>query len=117
MTDTKGNSVVQRLMEPIVMEEHTRGSINVRMRVLRLAMLREHTRGDLRVLLDKLEDRVSQHIRPGVSKVHEGFKARVRLAPHAVAIGGNHTAGLERVPQVSADVLVSELGANFVLHG
>lgn len=87
------------------------------MRVLHLAMLHEHTRGNLRVLLDKLEDQVSQHIRPGVSKIHEGFKVRVRLVQHAVAISRKHTAGIERVPQVSADVLVSELGANLVLHG
>lgn len=87
------------------------------MRVLHLAMLHEHTRGNLRVLLDKLEDQVSQHIRPGVSKVREGFKVRVRLAQHAVAISRNQTAGIERVPQVNADVLVSELGANIVLHG
>ncbi len=80
-------------------------------------MLSENARGDLGVLLDQLEDWVGENILAGVRKVHQRLEARVRLAEHAVAVTGNNTSRLEGVPEVSADVLVGELGSDLVLHG
>lgn len=80
-------------------------------------MFSENARGDLGVLLDELEDWVSENILAGVRKVHQRLEARVRLAEHAVAVTRDDTSRLEGVPEVSADVLVGELGSDLVLHG
>lgn len=80
-------------------------------------MFGQHSRRNLRVLLDELEHRVGQDVRPGRGKVHERLEARVGLAQDAVAVPGHHTTRLERIPKVVAHVIVSKLGADLVLHG
>jgi hypothetical protein len=79
-------------------------------------VLGKNTRSNLRVLLNELEDRVGEDIGAGSSKVHQGLEARIGLAEDTVTVAGDDTAGLESVPEVSADVLVRELGSDLVLH-
>lgn len=81
-----------------------------------LSMLSEHSRGNLRVLLDELKDRVGEDILPRGGKVHEGLEPGIRLAENTVTVSRNNTSRLERVPEVRADVFVSEVGADLLLH-
>ena len=79
-------------------------------------MLSQNTRSNLRVLLDELENGVGEDIRTGSGKVHQGLEAGIGLAQDTVTVARNDAARLESVPEVSANILVRELGANLVLH-
>jgi hypothetical protein len=79
-------------------------------------VLGQNTGSDLRVLLDQLEYRVGEDIRTGRGKVHQGLEARIGLAQNTVAVAGNNTTRLKGIPKVGAYILVSELGADLVLH-
>lgn len=114
--DTKGGSVVQGLVEAVVVEQDTRAAVNVRVRVLGLAVLLEHLGGDAAVLLDQLENGVLGNLGASGGIVHQSLEARVGLAEHSVAIAGDDTARVERGPEVLLDILLSVAGRDVVLH-
>ena len=61
--NTKSSSVVQCLVETIVMEKNTRAGVHIRVWVLGLSMLFKDTRCNLGVLLHELEYRVICYFR------------------------------------------------------
>lgn len=54
--DTESGSVVERVVETVVVEEHTRTAVNIGERILGFAVLSEDAWSDLTVLLHQLED-------------------------------------------------------------
>lgn len=81
-----------------------------------LSVLGKHTRSDLRIFLHKLVDGIGRDIWPRIGKVHESFKAGIRLPQHSVAVSRNDASRLEHTPEEVVDVLLCELGANRLLH-
>ena len=111
---TEQNGVEVLLRETVVLQQNTAVRIHVRVRVLRLAVLGQDTGRDLVHLADELEHGVVGQVLEG--ELALGDVARVRLAEHSVAVAGDHTAGLEGVPQVFLDVLVAQVRADGFLH-
>lgn len=81
-----------------------------------LAMLSKNTRRNLRILLHKLEDRITHDLRSRASKVHQRFKPRVRFTENTVTVAGHDLARLKGAPEILLDVLVGELVADLGAH-
>lgn len=115
-TDAKRCRIIKCLMEPIMMEQHPRRRIDIRIGVLGLPMLLEHLGRDFGIPLYELEDGVAGDFGSGGGEVHEGFEARVWFAEDGVAVAGDDLAGFERAPEVVFDGGVGEGGADVGLH-
>lgn len=114
--DTKGGSVVESLVEAVVVEENTRAGVDVGVGVLGLAVLLEDLGGDAAVLLDELEDGVLGNLGASGGIVHESLEAGIGLAEDGVAVAGNNTARVEGGPEVVLDVLLAVGRRDVVLH-
>lgn len=79
-------------------------------------MLLEHFRRDIGVLLHQLEDGVGGDFGAGAGKGHEGCEARVGAAEDGVAVAGDDLAGFQGGPEVVADGVGGEGGADVGLH-
>ena len=114
--DAKRGSIVERLVEAVVVKEHARRRIDVGVGVLGLAVLLEHFRSDAAVLLDELEDGVFCNLRTGGGVVHESFEAGIRFAQNGVTVAGDDAAGFEGAPEIVVDVLLCVAGRNRLFH-
>ena len=114
--NTEGGSVVQRVVETVVVEQNTRAAVDVGEGVLGLAVLSQDTWCNLAVPLDQLEDWVICDFFAAGCEVHECFESRIGLSKDCVAVTWNNATRLECCPEVVLDVLVAELGADVVFH-
>jgi hypothetical protein len=103
-------------VETVVVEQDTRGAVDVGVGVLGLAVLLEDLRGDAAVLLDELEDGVVGDLGTRGGVVHEGFEAGIGLAQDGVAVAGDDAAGVESGPEIVVDVLLGVVGGDGFLH-
>jgi hypothetical protein len=111
---TEQDSVVVLLSEAVVLEEHTRVSVDVGVRVLGLSVLGQNTGGDLVDLADELEHWVVWQMLLG--ELALGDVAGVSLAENGVAVSRDDLTGFEGGPQVVLDGLVAEVVADRLLH-
>jgi hypothetical protein len=113
---TECGSVVQSLVEAVVVEQDSGAAIDVGVRVLGLAVLLENLRSNSAVLFNQLEDRVVGNLRTGSSIVHESLKSGVGLSENGVTIAGDDSARVECGPEVVVHILLGVVRGNSLLH-
>lgn len=89
-TDSSGSSesdsVEVEVLEAVVVEEGSGGSVDVREGVLGFAVLSENSRGDLVKLVDVLEDRILDDVLAGDTELLKSHETGIRLTENGVTV-------------------------------